>query len=47
MFVDKNTLMAYEMIFYNGDFNKMSKTNSDLTWFEDIMIKHEVKWGQT
>ena len=46
-FTDKETMLAYKMIVYNGDLDKMEKTHLDLTWFEEIMLKHEMKWGRT
>ena len=46
-FANKHLMLAYEVIIYNGDFDKMKKTNSELTWFEEMMLRNEIKWGRT
>ena len=46
-FANVGSLLMYKMIVYNSDLDKMTNAYSELTWFEEMMLQSELKWGRS
>ena len=46
-FKDRNTLLAYIVVICNGDFDRVRKRCTVLTWFEEWVLYFEWSCGHT
>ena len=46
-FKSETAVLKYIMIVCNGNFNTMTSTKSNFTWFEEWMLFFEMMWGKT
>ena len=46
-FIDESLMLAFYVIMHNGDFDKLTKSMSKLTWFEEMCMCYEIMWGRS